>query len=61
MDLHRISFDLPIGSKVCLNDDRDKAVHEVQGYEWYRDTGNVLFRDGTKLSMDQMDSITKLH
>jgi len=58
--LYNISYDLPIGAKVHLKDEAAEVVHEVQGYEWYQETGNVIFKDGAKLNMDRLEMVSRI-
>ena len=44
-----------------MKNDTSAAPREIQGYEWFSNTGNILFRDGDKLSMNQLDRIESAH
>ncbi|MDR2043463.1 MAG: hypothetical protein LBQ15_03685 [Clostridium sp.] len=67
-NLYRLSHDLPIGSKVRFpaaetaqgEAAQGETTHEVLGYEWYQGSGNVLFRDGSRLSMDRLDQVIQV-
>ena len=50
----------PIGTKMRIKDDDPGIIHEVHGYEWIRDTFNIIFRDGTKLNMSRIDLIEEV-
>ena len=50
----------PIGTKVRIADDDPGTIHEVYGYEWFGDAGNIIFRDGTKLNMRWIELIEEV-
>ena len=50
----------PIGTKVRIKDDDPGIIHEVNGYEWFGDAGNIIFRDGTKLNMRRIELIEEV-
>ena len=50
----------PIGTKVRIADDDPGTIHEVYGYEWFGDDGNIIFRDGTKLNMRRIELIEEV-
>ena len=50
----------PIGTKVRIKDDDPGTIHEVYGYEWFGDGGNILFLDGGRLNMKRLDLITEV-
>lgn len=60
VNLYNIIYCLPVGTRVFLKHDCKNVAREVIGYEWFYDTGNVLFRDGSKLSMNRLDLIAAL-
>lgn len=57
MNLYNIIYLLPIGTKVFLRTDTQNVAREVIGYEWVYQSGNILFKDGYKLSMNRLDLI----
>lgn len=57
MNLYNIIYCLPIGTKVFLKHDCNNVAREVAGYEWFYQSGNILFKDGYKLSMNRLDQI----
>ena len=50
----------PIGTKVRIKEDDPGTIHEVYGYEWFGDAGNIIFRDGTKLNMRRIELIEEV-
>ena len=50
----------PICTKVRIKDDDPRIIHEVYGYEWLGDAGNIIFRDGTKLNMRRIELIEEV-
>ena len=50
----------PIGTKMRIRDDDPGIIHEVYGYEWFGDSGNIIFRDGTKLNMRRIELIEEV-
>ena len=61
MNLYNVIYFYPIGTKVNLKNNGEEPPKEIHGYEWFSNTGNILFRDGTKLSMNQLDQIETAH
>lgn len=59
-NLFKIIAKLPIGTKVHLKDDDTGVIHEIHGYEWFSDHANIIFRDGTKLSMARLELIQEV-
>ena len=43
-----------------IKDDDPGTIHEVYGYEWFGDAGNIIFRDGTKLNMRRIELIEEV-
>lgn len=61
MNLYNVIYFYPIGTKVYLKNDSEETPKVIQGYEWFSNTGNILFGDGGKLSMNQLDQIEIAH
>lgn len=59
-DVFSVSALYPIGTKIRLADDDPGTIHEVYGYEWFEDSGNIIFRDGTKLNMSRLDLVEEV-
>lgn len=55
--MNNIAECYPIGTKIRLVDDYPGTVHEIYGYEWLGEKTNIMFVDGTKLSMDRLDLV----
>lgn len=55
-----ISEKYPIGTKLRLENDDPGIVREVYGYECCRDYANIIFVDGSKLSMERLDLIVEV-
>lgn len=53
MNLFCMIYILPIGTKLKLKE--DPKEHEVSGYEWFNNGGNVILKDGTKLDMKKLE------
>lgn len=60
MNVYSIPESYPIGTKMILVDDDPGTIHEVYGYEWFGDHANIIFLDGTKLSMDRLELIVEV-
>ena len=60
MNVFGITAVYPIGTKVRIADDDPGTIHEVYGYEWFGDSGNIIFRDGTKLNMRRIELIEEV-
>lgn len=60
MNVFAIIAVYPIGTKMRIKDDDPGIIHEVHGYEWIRDTFNIIFRDGTKLNMRRIELIEEV-
>ena len=60
MNVFRIMAVYPIGTKMRIKYDDPGVIYEVYGYEWIRDTFNIIFRDGTKLNMSRIDLIEEV-
>lgn len=60
MNVFRIMAVYPIGTIVRVKDDYPGNTHEVYGYEWFGDSGNIIFRDGTKLNMRRLELIEEV-
>lgn len=58
--LNRIASKLPIGSVVRLKDDYAGECHEIYGYAINADTAYIDFRDGSKLSLVNVDHIVEV-
>lgn len=60
MHVQKILALYPIGTKFRLTDDDPGTIHEVYGYEWFEDSGNIIFQDGTKLNMSRLDLVEEV-
>lgn len=60
MNPFSIIYNLPIGAMVHLRDDGPEENHQVHGYEWFATDANVIFTDGTKLSVKRLELIEKV-
>lgn len=60
MSLYSIMARYPIGTKLRLSDDDPGTVREVHGYEWFGGSGNLIFKDGNKLSMARLELILEV-
>lgn len=56
-NLFAIIYDLPPGTVIHLKDDYPDECHEVTGYEWYASGGYIVFTDGLKLNMKNLELI----
>lgn len=54
MNLYNIIYDYPIGSKVHIQGETENTLHEVSGYEWYNNTGILIFEDGSKVNIGKL-------
>lgn len=57
MNPFSIIYTLPIGAVVRLKNDGPEVIHEVRGYEWTARDANIIFSDGTKLSISRLELI----
>ena len=60
MNVFNISAVYPPGTKLRIKDDDPGIIHEVYGYEWFGDAGNIIFLDGTKLNMRRIELIEEV-
>lgn len=60
MDVHSVSEKYPIGTKLRLANDDPGTVHEVYGHECCRDYANIIFTDGSKLSVERLGLIVEV-
>lgn len=60
MNVFSIMALYPIGTKMRIKDDDPGIIHEVFGYEWFADSANIIFRDGTKLNMRRIELIEEV-
>lgn len=60
MNVYSISETYPIGTKMRLADDDPGTIHEVLGYEWFADHANIIFKDGSKLSLERLELIVEV-
>lgn len=60
MNLYNIMTRCPIGATLSLSDDDPGTVREVHGYEWFGGTGNIIFKDGSKLNMERLELIVEV-
>ena len=60
MNVFSIMAVYPIGTKVRIKDDDPGIIHEVFGYEWFADSANIIFLDGTKLNMRRIELIEEV-
>lgn len=60
LSIFEIMEHYPIGTKMRIKDDDPGIIHEVFGYEWFADSANIIFRDGTKLNMRRMELIEEV-
>lgn len=59
MNIYAIIAKLPIGTEVRLKDD-PSVKHIIHGYEWFDTDANIIFRDGTKLSIKRLELIAEV-
>lgn len=59
-NLFTIIYELPPGTVVRLEDDYPGECHEVAGYEWHETGGYIIFKDGSKLNMKNLNQIVEI-
>ena len=47
----------PIGTKVNVMEEKTKKQQEIIGYEYYNNTGYLVFRDNEKINVDRLENM----
>ena len=60
MDVHSVLEKYPISTKLRLANDDPGTIREVYGHECCKDYTNIIFTDGSKLSVDRLELIVEV-
>lgn len=60
MNIFNVMAVYPIGKKLRLADDDPGTIREVYGYECFDNHANIIFKDGSKLSLSRLDLVVEV-